>query len=153
VKKFNKSTLTLLACAILIMTSCSVNSSGKELKLGAQYETIQPVYLKGVYNSLNDRTLSRETAHAYIKTVQQYNKAEVAFQVELPVGTIMTIASSAKSVLHIPFFVDQYVVTLTPDLSQGLDVILSLDRGLDGDLDGLNPEIFKKWLPGSDQVK
>ena len=144
--KFNHLRTVVLACTVLMLwvPSCSVNSESEELKLGAQYETIQPIFLKGVYNSLNNRILSQETARAYIKTVRQYKKVKVAFQVEVPVGTIMTVASPAKSVLHIPYLVDQYVVTLTPDLSRGLDVVLSLDRGLVGNLDGLNPDIFKR---------
>lgn len=68
----------------------------------------------------------------------------MAFQVKLPEGTIMTIISPAKKVWHIPELVDQYVVRLEPDLSRGLDVVLELDRGIEGDMDGLNPKLFAR---------
>jgi len=129
---------------VLTGPSCSINSSSEELKLGAKYEITRPVYLEGVYNSLNNRKLSRETARAYINAVKYAKRSEVAFQVKVPAGTVMTIGSSVKKVWHIPYLVDQYGVKLTPDLSHGLDVILSLDRGLEGDLDGLNPHVFRR---------
>jgi len=135
---FNNSAVAFLAgTIILFVTSCSANSSGEELKIGAQYEVISPIFLQGVYNSLNNRKLSPETARAYINTTRQYKRTEVAFQVEVPVGTIMTVVRSLESAWHIPYLVNQYIVKLTPDPSRGLDVVLSLDRGLAGDLDGL----------------
>ena len=139
----NYSVVVFLACTVLLVTSCYANSSSEKLKIGAQYEIIKPIFLKGVYNSLNNRKMSPETARAYIKTTQQYKKAEVAFQVEVPVGTTVTITRQLESTWHIPYLVKQYVVKLKPDLSRGLDVVLSLDRGLAGNLDGLNPEIFR----------
>jgi hypothetical protein len=66
----------------------------------------------------------------------------VAFQYEVPAGTIMTIVGSAPKVWSLPFFADRYFVQLDPDLSRGLDVILELNRGIEGNLDGLNPELF-----------
>jgi len=142
--KFYYPNTVLLVSAILLVTSCSLNSSNEELKLGAKYEIIRSVYLEGVYDSLNNRKLSRETARAYINAVKYANRSEVAFQVKIPAGTIMTIVSSVKKVWHIPYIVDQYSVKITPDLSRGLDVVLSVDRGLEGDLDGLNPQVFRR---------
>lgn len=129
---------------MLAVTSCSANSSDEGLTLGAKYELMRPVYLDGVYNSLNDRELSPEKATAYLASVKYAKRSEVAFQVEVPAGTVMTVASSAKRIIHLPYIVAQYHVRLTPDLSRGLDVLLSLDRGLEGDLDGLNSQIFKR---------
>jgi len=97
-----------------------------------------------VYDSLNDRQLSRETAHAYLEAEQYYKKAPVAFQCEVPAGTIMTIIGPAPKVCHLPFLANRYFVRLDPDLSRGLDVILELNRGFEGSLDGLNPELFNK---------
>jgi hypothetical protein len=129
---------------MLAATSCSANSSGEDLTLGAKYEIIRPVYLEGVYNSLDDRKISPEKATAYLTGVKYAKRSEVAFQVEVPAGTVMTVVSSASRVIHLPYIVDQYHVRLTPDVSRGLDVLLSLDRGLEGDLDGLNSQIFRR---------
>ncbi len=44
-----------------------------------------------------------------------------------------------------PFFIaNQYFIQLDPDLSRGLDVELELNRGIEGSLDGLNPELFER---------
>lgn len=109
-----------------------------------RYEIIKPMYLMAVYDSLNDRRLSRETARAYLHSTRYYDKSWVAFQVEVPAGTIMTIIGSAPKVWHLPFRADRYFVRLDPDISQGLDVLLELNRGVEGNLDGLNSELFRR---------
>jgi hypothetical protein len=95
-----------------------------------------------VYNSLNNKRVNKETARAYLHSQKYYDKAEVAFQCEVPAGTIITIVGTAPKVWLIPFFADRYFIQLTPDLSRGLEILLELNRGMDGSLDGLNPEIF-----------
>ena len=97
-----------------------------------------------VYDSLNNRKLSRETARAYLHAARYYEKSWVAFQNEVPVGTIVTIIGPAPKVWHIPIFANRYFVQLEPDPSRGLDVILELNRGIEGNLDGLSPEIFAR---------
>jgi hypothetical protein len=97
-----------------------------------------------VYDSLNNRQLSRETARAYLHSKHYYNKSDVAFQSEVPAGTVMTIISPIPKVWHLPFFANRYLIKLDPDPSRGLDVVLELNRGLEGNLDGLNPEIFSR---------
>ena len=129
---------------MLAVTGCSANSSGEELTLGAEYEFVKPAYLVGAYNSLDEKELTPEKATAYLHTVKVARRSYTAFRVEVPAGTVMTVASSAERVLHLPYFVDQYRVRLTPDPSRGLDVLLSLDRGFEGGLDGLNSQIFKR---------
>ncbi|MFT6916964.1 MAG: hypothetical protein ACJAWL_003308 [Motiliproteus sp.] len=96
------------------------------------------------YNSLNNRRLSKETARAYLHSKKYYKKAEVAFQHEVPVGTTMTIIGSTSKVWHLPFLAERYLVLLEPDLSVGLDVVLELNRGIEGSLDGLNSKLFNK---------
>jgi hypothetical protein len=100
--------------------------------------------LTAVYDSLNNRQLSRETARAYVDPIQYYKKSSYAFQCEVPVGPIVTIIGPAPKVWHLPFFANRYFVRFDPDLSRGLDVVLELNRGIEGSLDGLNPEIFGK---------
>ncbi|BBJ23509.1 hypothetical protein W01_14360 [Candidatus Nitrotoga sp. AM1P] len=68
----------------------------------------------------------------------------MAFQNEVPVGTIMTIIGPAPRVWHLPFFANRYFVRLDPDVSRGLDVVLELNRGIEGGLDGLNSELFSR---------
>ena len=119
-------------------------SEAEELQPGSQYKIVRPMYLMAVYDSLNNRLLSRETARAYLHSMQYYEKSEVAFQCEVQVGSIMTIIGSAPKVWNIPFFANRYFVRLDPDVSRGLDVVLELNRGIEGDLDGLNPELFSR---------
>jgi len=111
---------------------------------GDRYNIVQPMYLMAVYNSLNDRQLSRETARAFLYSIRHYEKSWVAFQSEVPVGTIMTIIGPAPKVWNLPFLAKRYFVQLEPDLSRGLDVVLELNRAIEGDLDGLNSKLFSR---------
>jgi len=57
----------------------------------------------------------------------------------------MTIIGSEPKIWFLPFLGKRYFVLLEPDLSRGLDVMLDLDNiGIEGNLDGLNPDIFLK---------
>jgi len=103
------------------------------------------VYLVAVYDSLNNRQLSKDTARAYLEAVQLAKRSYQAFQCEVPAGTIMTIIGPAPKVWRIPFFADRYFIQLKPDLSRGLEIVLELSRGIEGDLDGLNPELFSRY--------
>lgn len=123
---------------------CSSGFAG-ELRSGSQYRIIRPMYLMAVYNDVENKVLSKETARGYLHTTELYNTRWVAFQVEIPVGTVMTIIEPTSKVLPLPFFARRYLVYLEPDASRGLDVELALNRGLEGNLDGLNPEFFSKF--------
>jgi len=121
---------------------CDLSYASEQPQLGNRYKIIRPVYLMAVYDSLNNRQVSKETARAYLHSMRYYKKSSVAFQCEVPVGTIMTIIGQVPKVWYLLFSANQYFVRLDPDLSRGLDVILQLDRGVEGSLDGLNPELF-----------
>lgn len=123
---------------------CGLSYSSDQPQPGSRYKIIRPLYLMAVYDSLNNRQVSRETARAYLHSMRYYEKASVAFQCEVPAGTVMTIIGPAPKVWHLPFLADRYFVRLDPDLSRGLDVILELNRGIEGSLDGLNPELFSR---------
>lgn len=130
---------------LLIMLGSSIFGVIQEsdgLHPGARYKIIQPVYVMGIYNSLNNRKLSKKTARAYLHLKRYYEKSEVAFQYEVPTGTIMTIIGATPKVWYLPFMANRYLVQLDPDLSSGLEVVLELNRGIEGSLDGLNPELF-----------
>ena len=116
---------------------------------GNRYKIVKPVYLIAAYESLNNRQVSRETASAYLRPRQSPKRAWLAFQSEVPIGTIMVIIAPAPKpeVWHFPFFLKRYsvyLVRLDPDLSRGLDVMLELSLGMEGSLDGLNPELFSR---------
>lgn len=128
--------------AIGIFSGCSY-AREKPLS-GSRYKIIQSLYLMAVYNDLNIRQLSRETARAYLHAEEYYNKSWVAFQCEVPAGTIVTIVSPAPKVWSLPFLANRYFVKLDPNFSRGLDVILELNRGIEGDMDGLNPKLFSR---------
>lgn len=115
-----------------------------ELMAGQKYKIIKPVYLMGVYDSLNNRTLSKGTARAYLHSEEYAKKSFVAFQTKVPVETVLTIIGPAPKPWYLYFQGDPYFIKLDPELSQGLDIKIQLDRGIEGSLDGLNPEIFRR---------
>ena len=133
--------------ASIVFTLLTVISIGgtcyaQEMQPGSRYKIVRPVYLMAVYDSLNDKHLSRKSARAYLGSIEYYKKSNVAFQCEVPVGTMMTIIGAVPKVWYLSFSAKGYFVRLDPDLSRGLDVIVQLDRGIEGNLDGLNPELF-----------
>lgn len=128
---------------VMIAIFCGSSYAG-ELQAGGRYKIIRPVYLIAAYNSPDNKQISRETARAYLESMRIHKRSWMAFQHEVPAGTVMTILGTAPKVWRIPFFADRYFVRLDPDLSRGLDVVLELNRGIEGSLDGLNPELFSR---------
>lgn len=126
---------------LIIVTICNT-SYAKELVAGKKYKIIKPVYLTGEYNDRGRKVLSKETAIAYLDSYKYAMKSYTAFKTEVPIGTAMTIIGPAPKAWYLFFQGDFHFVKLDPDLSQGLDIKLQLDRGMEGNLDGLNPEIF-----------
>jgi hypothetical protein len=143
-----RSGIAFILCAVIGIIFCGLTYADTKLQTGSRYKIIRPLYLMAVYNGDN-RQLSRDTARAYLHSQRYAEKRFVAFQCEVPAGTIMTIIGPAPKVWHIPFFADRYFVHLDPDLSRGLDVVLEINRGIEGNLDGLNPDLFsrqgEKW--------
>ena len=132
---------TLLTLIGAIFYGCSYAS--EQPQPGNRYKIVGPVYLSGVYRNLNNRQLNRQMAFGSLTAVR-FSGPEVAFQCEVPIGTIIGIIGPAPKVWHLPFFAKGYFVRLDPDLSRGLDVIIELTAGLEGGLDGLNPKIFSR---------
>jgi hypothetical protein len=137
-----RSKIALPLFAVIGFFCCS--SYAGELQAGNRYKIVRPVYLMAVYDSLNNRQISRETARAYLHSKEYAQKSWVAFQCEVPVGTIMTIIGLAPKSWYRPFSANRYFVRLDPDQSRGLDVELELNRGIEGSLDGLSPELFSR---------
>ena len=143
-RKFMQVSIPFTLLIVFLVNFCGLAHASDELQIGVQYKIVKPVYLMGVFNSLNNRKLSSATARAYLHSTKYYEKSEVAFQYEVPVGTVITFIGSVQKVWYLPFSVNQYLVRLDPDLSSGLDVVLKLNRGLEGSLDGLNPGLFTR---------
>ncbi len=135
---------TALSFTVLSIIFCNQCYAGNSILPGNKYITIQPVYLMAVYDSLNNRVVSKETARAYLHSQEYYNKAEVAFQHKVKTGTTITIISHAPKIWYLPWSTERYFISLDPDISDGLDVELALNRGIEGSLDGLNSQLFKR---------
>jgi len=135
-------TIAFTLFTVISVIFCGSNCA-EELQPEKLYKIIGPVYFSGVYRDLNNRQLNRQMAVGSLTAVR-FSGPEVAFQHIVPVGTNMTIVGPAPKVWHLPFLANQYFVRLNPDLSRGLDVILELNRGIEGDMDGLNPELFSR---------
>jgi hypothetical protein len=129
---------------IIIMTILSNISYAEELVAGKKYKIISPVFLTGEYLDRGNKVLSKDTAIAYLDSYMYAMKSYTAFKTVVPIGTVMTIIGPAPKPWYLFFQGDFYFIKLDPDLSQGLDIKLQLDRGMEGNLEGLNPGIFSR---------
>lgn len=134
----------LLFVLLMAIAAFSTASGANELPhVGSRYQLIRPIYLMAEYDNLNRREVSREAAR-FLHAERYYDKSWVAFQTEVPVGTIMTTVGPAPKVWRLPFLASRYHVRLQPDPLRELDVLLELGRGVEGNMGGLNPEIFRR---------
>lgn len=133
------------AAALLLGAILAVSASAADTPLaGSRYKITKPIFVMGVYEDLNDRQITKELARAYLDPIKLALRAYTAFHEEVPAGTMITILARIPKRWYAPWAADQYLVRLIPDLARGLDCVLSLNRGLDGDLDGLNSAIFER---------
>jgi hypothetical protein len=130
-----------LKILMLFMLLCAARSVAA-LEQGKRYKLVKPVFISAWYNNLDKKILNKENAKAYLQTEKNADRPYVAFQSEVPASSIMTIIGPAPKHWWSFFYADTYLVKLEPDVSQGLDIEIQLDRGMEGTLDGLNPEIF-----------
>lgn len=131
---------------VIVATFCGPGHASEALQPGSQYKIIGPVYLSAIYRNLNNRQLNKQMAFGSLTAVQ-FAGPETAFQRMVPLGTIMTIIAPAPKRAPFPFIASQYFVRLVPiptDLPSEIDIILELNRGIEGSLDGLNPELFSR---------
>jgi hypothetical protein len=129
---------------ITAVLPCGQLRADEGLRSGSRYVIVGPVFLRGAYENLNDRRGNKDVARAYVVSGQIAKRAWLAFQCQIPVGTVMTILGPPPNAWNLPFAPDRYCVRLTPDISRGLDVQITLHIGLDGSLDGLNPALFAR---------
>ncbi|MDP1638622.1 MAG: hypothetical protein Q8K74_09060 [Candidatus Nitrotoga sp.] len=146
-KKLNyaivRATIAFTLCTVIGTIFCGSSYASEQPQSGNRYKIVGPVHLSGVYRNLNNRQLNRQMAFESLTAVR-FSGPEVAFQRIVPAGTIMTIVGAAPKRVPLPFFAKRYFIRLDPDLSLGLDVVLKLNRGIEGSLDGLNPELFSR---------
>jgi hypothetical protein len=117
----------------------------ENLQQGNQYRIIGPVYVRAIYRDIRNTQLNRESAWGILSAVRVSGR-EVALQRPVQMGTIMTILGSApKHYVLFEGYPSRYYVQLdTVGLPGGLDVILQLNRGVEGDMDGLNSRLFSR---------
>jgi hypothetical protein len=109
------------------------------------------MYAAGVYRNLNNRQLTRKLAWIDLSLMGS-SGPEVAFVKIVPAGTIMTIVGPAPKRFPLPFFANRYYVRLEPnDLPSDLDIILQLNRGIEKNMDGLNPDLFSRAVDSTKQ--
>lgn len=146
-KKFDcaivRATIAFTLFTVSSTIFCGISYASEQLQAGNRYKIIGPVYLSGIYRNLNNRQLDKQAAVATLTAVQ-FSGPEVGFQCKVPVGTIVTIIGPAPKRFPLFFIANQYFIRLDPDLARGLDVELELNRGIEGSLDGLNPEFFSR---------
>ena len=136
-------TCPIVAIIVVICVTCNA----EELLTGKKYKIIKPLYLSTWYDDLGNKTISKETARAYLNVTKNADRPYIAFQHEVPAGTVMTIIGLAPKPWYLYFNSDHYSVTLDPDMSQGLEVKLPLDSPLErgfGGPGGLNAEFFSR---------
>lgn len=127
--------------AVISSMFSGLSYASEEPQAGNCYKIIGSVYLIGVYRDLNDRQLSWISLSPV-----RVSGPEVAFLRTVPTGTIMTIIGPAPKRIPLPFFANRYFVRLEPaDLPNELDVIVELNRGIEGNLEGLNSELFERY--------
>jgi len=146
-KKFDytvvRATIAFMLFTVSSTIFCGISYASEQLQAGNRYKIIGPVYLSGIYLKLNNRQLNKQAAVGTLSATQ-FSGPEVGFQCKVPVGTIVTIIGPAPKRFPLFFVANQYFIRLDPDLSRGLDVELELNRGIEGSLDGLNPELFSR---------
>lgn len=146
-KKFDyaivRATIAFTLFTVSSTIFCGISYASEQPQAGNRYKIIGPVYLSGIYLKLNNRQLNKQAAVGSLTAVQ-FSGPEVGFQCKVPVGTIVTIIGPAPKRLPLFFYANRYFIQLDPDLSRGLDVVVELDRGIEGSLNGLNPELFSR---------
>ena len=136
--------IALILFAVIGVIFCGPSYASEELQPGNRYKIVGPVYLSGIYLNLNNRQLNRQLAIGSLTAVR-FSGPEVAFQRVVPVGTIMTIVGPAPKRVPLPFLANQYFIRLDPmEPPIEFDVILELNRGIEGSLDGLNQRLFDR---------
>ena len=125
-----------------MMPAFAVPEEGK-LSPSTIYKIVHPVYLMAVYESLDDKRDKKEPARAYLQPERYAKTRWVAFQCEVPIGTIMTVIGPAPPAKDLWNRYDAYYVHLRPDPSRHLEMIVQLFRGFADTSGGLSRKFFE----------
>lgn len=144
----------LIRCAVLpvvfLVTSMgSVFSVAGDVQLqpGSRYKIVRPVYLMAVYESMDAKRAAKGAKLAYLQPEKYAKTRWVAFQCEVPAGTVVTIIGPAPPAKDLWRRYDAYYVQLEPDPSRKLDVIIQLFRGFADTSGGLSVDFFERVSP------
>ena len=141
---------------VLALVGCELGP-GQEIRskkpyadvVGAQYSvTSDNLYAYGVYESLNNRTVS----YVVLVPALALGGPEYAFRKTVPKGEILKILSAwqQSTLLGLVELRVYYLVELEhSDLPQGVPVRLQLDRGNEGVGADLNPAFYKRIGKGN----
>jgi hypothetical protein len=130
--------ISKISMVIALALTMSIAKACEEVKVGDRYEVVGTLYAHGVYLDLNVRQLS-----IIILGPVRARGPEVAFEREIPKGTVITI--SGNSDRRSPFGSNRYFVELSPtELPSDVNIVLELHRGNEGESTPLNPQIFRK---------
>ena len=137
----------VLAAVLLATLMGSAVAGDVQLQPGASYKIVRPVYLMAVYESMDSKQIAKAAALAYLQPERYAKTRWVAFQCEVPAGTVMTIVGPAPAAKDLWRRYDAYYVHLEPDPSRKLDVIIQLFRGFADASGGLSVEFFERVNP------
>lgn len=126
-------------------TSWQPTYAGDHPQPGDRYIIVGNIYAIVVYRDLNDRRLNRQLSWVSLVPFR-ISGPEVALTRTVPLGAVLTVLGPAPKRAPLPFLANRYFVRLeSVDLPAELDVILQLNRGIEGNLDGLNPALFARY--------
>lgn len=114
------------------------------LQPGASYKLMRSAYLTALYESMEDKWAGKGAARAYLQPERYAKTRWVAFQIEVPAGTVMRIVRPAPPAKDLLRRYDAYYVHLDPDPSRQLNVIVQLFRGFADTSGGLSPVFFER---------
>jgi hypothetical protein len=129
---------------MILMGLASAVAGDAQLQPGTSYKIVRAVYLMAVYESMDEKLAEKGAVRAYLQPERYAKTRWVAFQCEVPTGTIMTIIGPAPPAKDLWNRYDSYYVRLEPDPSRQLDVIVQLFRGFADTSGGLSTEFFER---------
>ena len=137
--------LSIFVCvSTLCSLSCTSGNTCETTSLSGRYKVLRPVYAVGVFNNAQYKASTPDAVTVYIKARRMYPKRDIAFQHEVPEGTIIQVKCRVRTPWFNPLIEPLYCVSIEEhnyaDYQSFLQMIPSL-RGEDG---GLNPWLFEK---------
>jgi hypothetical protein len=114
-----------------------------QLLPGESYRIVRSVDLMAVHESMSDRREGKKPKLAYLHPQRYAMTRWVAYQCEVPAGTVMAIVRPAPRVKGFGHPYLAYYVKLQPNPPGQQEVIVGLSRGFGDESGRLNPEFFQ----------